>query len=223
MGQDVLVSIDPQLKEHCPALRVACVRGTVTVSKSSDALVKLLNARAEQVSGSFTSQDITLNSEITATREAYRKLGKDASRYRGSAEALFRRLGSGKALHFINNLVDINNLVSLESFLPVGSYDLARIAGEIVFRIGTSGESYKGIGKDLINIADLPVFADDEGPFGSPTSDSERSMITSSTRQFVMMIISFAGKVDLNVPAERAIELVTNHANGSDLSFQMIS
>ena len=105
----------------------------------------------------------------------------------------------------------------------MGSYDLARIVGEIVFRIGTSGESYKGIGKDLINIADLPVFADDEGPFGSPTSDSERSMITSSTRQFVMMIISFAGKADLNVPAERAIELVTNHANGSDLSFQMIS
>src|SRR5438132_3530118 len=153
MGQDVLVSIDPQLKKQCPTLQVACVRGTVTVSKSPDALIKLLNARAEQVSGSFTSQDIASNSEITATGEAYRRLGKDPSRYRGSAEALFRRLGSGKALYFINNLVDVNNLISLESFLPLGSYDSGKIMGQIVFRIGRASESYKGIGKDLINIA----------------------------------------------------------------------
>jgi len=218
-----VLSIDRNLKQHCPALQIVCIQGSVSVGKSADALVQLLNACAAQLSSQITSPEIVSNSDIAATRDAYRSLGKDPSRYRGSAEALLRRVTLGKALYFINNLVDINNLVSLESFLPVGSYDLARIAGEIVFRIGTSGESYKGIGKDLINIADLPVFADDEGPFGSPTSDSERSMITSSTRQFVMMIISFAGKADLNVPAERAIELVTNHANGSDLSFQMIS
>jgi len=222
MGQDVLVSIDPQLKKQCPTLQVACVRGTVTVSKSPDALVKLLNARAEQVSGSFTSQDIASNSEITATREAYRKLGKDPSRYRGSAEALFRRLGSGKALYFINNLVDVNNLISLESFLPVGSYDLAKITNPIVFRIGRAGESYKGIGKDLINIVDLPVFADRSGPFGSPTSDSERAMITQATRNFAMMIISFAGTADLTVWAGRGIELLSNHASGGNLSFEII-
>jgi len=217
-----VLSIDPQLKQHCSTLQVACVQGTVAVSKSSDALVQLLNARAAELSSQLSAAEILSNPDITATREAYKSLGKDPSRYRGSAEALLRRVTSGKPLYFINNLVDVNNLVSLESFLPVGSYDFARINGKIVFRIGKSGESYKGIGKDLINIADLPVFADNDGPFGSPTSDSERARITSSTRQFAMMMISFAGKADLRVPAERAIELLANHANGRDLSFEVI-
>jgi len=149
-------------------------------------------------------------------------LGKDPSRYRGSAEALLRRLASGKSLYFINNLVDVNNLVSLESFLPLGSYDSGKIMGQIVFRIGRASESYKGIGKDLINIADLPVFADSMGPFGSPTSDSERTMITKATKDFATMIISFSDTSDLNAWAERTLELLEKHAHGRNLDFEII-
>lgn len=216
------LAIDPALKQRCPVLRVACVQGSVQVSKSADALLELMNARAAQASGSTASADIASNPEIIATRQAYKALGKDPSRYRGSAEALLRRLASGKGLYFINNLVDINNLVSLGSSLPVGSYDLAKVGDEIVFRIGKEGESYKGIGKDVINIVDLPVFADSGGPFGSPSSDSERAMIRETTTRFAMMIISFSGESDLNAWAARAIELLGSHANGSDLSFEIV-
>lgn len=216
------LAIDPALKQRCPVLRVACVQGSVQVSKSADALLELMNARAAQASGSTASADIASNPEIIATRQAYKALGKDPSRYRGSAEALLRRLASGKGLYFINNLVDINNLVSLGSSLPVGSYDLAKVGDEIVFRIGKEGESYKGIGKDVINIADLPVFADSGGPFGSPSSDSERAMIRETTTRFAMMIISFSGESDLNAWAARAIELLGSYANGSDLSFEIV-
>jgi DNA/RNA-binding domain of Phe-tRNA-synthetase-like protein len=216
------LAIDPALQQRCPALRVACVQGSVQVSKSADALLELMNARAAQLSGSAASADIASNPEIIATRQAYKVLGKDPSRYRGSAEALLRRLASGKGLYFINNLVDINNLVSLGSFLPVGSYDLANVGDEIVFRIGREGESYKGIGKDVINIADLPVFADRSGPFGSPSSDSERAMIRETTTSFAMMIISFSGSSDLNTWASRAVELVRDHAGGSELGFEIV-
>jgi DNA/RNA-binding domain of Phe-tRNA-synthetase-like protein len=216
------LTIDSELKRRCPALSVACVQGSVQVSKSADALLELMNARAAQLSGSTAAADIASNPEIVATRQTYKALGKDPSRYRGSAEALLRRLASGKGLYFINNLVDINNLISLGSFLPVGSYDLAKVGDEIVFRIGREGESYKGIGKDVINIADLPVFADSSGPFGSPSSDSERAMIRDTTTSFAMMIISFSGESDLNAWAARAIELLGSHANGSDLSFEIV-
>jgi DNA/RNA-binding domain of Phe-tRNA-synthetase-like protein len=210
----VIVSIDAQLKHHCPVLQLACVQGAVGVAKSSDQLLEVLNARAQQL----VRDGATSHPEIAATREAYRNLGKDPSRYRGSAEALLRRLASGKGLYFINNLVDINNLVSLESFLPVGSYDLAKVTPPIVFRVGQAGEAYKGIGKDLVNIADLPVFADQAGPFGSPTSDSERAMITPATTAFAMMIISFSGRSDLPSHAARTIALLQAHAGGRDLS-----
>ena len=217
----MIVYIDAQLKHPCPALQLACVQGTVQVANSSDQLLEVLNARAQQLvrDGSASAS----HPEVAATREAYRNLGKDPSRYRGSAEALLRRLASGKGLYFINNLVDINNLVSLESLLPVGSYDLAKVAPPIVLRIGQAGEAYKGIGKDMINIADLPVFADRAGPFGSPTSDSERAMITPATTTFAMMIISFSGRSDLSTHAARAMELLQAHASARDLTFAIVT
>jgi len=211
--------IDAELKQPCPDLRIAWVSGAVTVEKSSDALVALLNHQAAE---SAKVGEPAAQPEIAATRDAYKRLGKEPSRYRGSAEALLRRVVSGKGLNFINNLVDVNNLVSLESLLPLGAYDLSKVAPEIVFRIGKPGETYKGIGKDLINIADLPVFADQDGPFGSPTSDSERAMITTATTRFGMAIISFSGRSDLKQWAGRAIELLSIHAAGRELDFQEV-
>jgi len=85
-------------------------------------------------------------------------LGKDPARYRGSAEALLRRVIAGKGLPSINAVVDIINLVSIESRLPIGLYDLAHASGDIVFRAGRAGETYKGIGKYDLNLEGLPVF-----------------------------------------------------------------
>lgn len=215
-----MLEIDPELKQQCPGLRVACVHGAVRVTSSPEDLLRQLNQRASALQSQ--GGDASTYPEIAATRQAYKALGKEPSRYRNSAEALWRRIISGKGLYFINNLVDINNLVSLESLMPVGTYDLAKIMPPLVFREGKSGESYKGIGKDVLNIADLPVFADKDGPFGSPTSDSERAMITESTTRFAMMIISFSGKADLPVWAERAVSLIRQHAGGSELQFEVV-
>jgi DNA/RNA-binding domain of Phe-tRNA-synthetase-like protein len=215
----VKVTIDAALKQQCPALRLAVLSGRVRVTKSSDTLVASLNARAAEIAKIL---DAASHPEILATREAYKKLGKEPSRYRGSSEALVRRIVAGKGLYFINNLVDINNLVSLESFLPIGSYDLAKVDDSFVFRIGGAGEAYKGIGKDLINIADLPVFADVNGPFGSPTSDSERAMITENTSQFAMVLIAFSGGASLEEHAARAMELLGIHAEGEGLETSVV-
>jgi DNA/RNA-binding domain of Phe-tRNA-synthetase-like protein len=128
-----------------------------------------------------------------ATRAAYKALGKDPARYRGSAEALLRRVIAKKGLPRISNVVDVINLVSVESRLPVGLYDLAHVQGDIVFRAGRAGETYKGIGKYDLNLEGLPVFCDAIGPHGSPTSDSERTMVTEATKKILAIIISFGG------------------------------
>ncbi len=46
---------------------------------------------------------------------------------------------------------------------------------------GTEGESYPGIRKDVVNVADRLTLADQAGPFGNPTSDSARTMVTEAT------------------------------------------
>jgi DNA/RNA-binding domain of Phe-tRNA-synthetase-like protein len=156
---------------------------------------------------------------ILATRAGYKALGKDPARYRGSAEALLRRLLSGKSFPQINAVVDIINLVSVESRLPIGLYDLDNVKGSIVFRAGRSGETYKGIGKYHLNLEDLPVFADEAGPHGSPTSDSERTMVTPATTRVAAILISFGGAEGLEASCQRMAALLQKHAAGHDIRF----
>jgi DNA/RNA-binding domain of Phe-tRNA-synthetase-like protein len=111
--------------------------------------------------------------------------------------------------------VDTINLVSVESRLPIGLYDLNHVQGDIVFRAGRAGETYKGIGKYDLNLEGLPVFCDALGPHGSPTSDSERTMVTSGTKQVLAVIISFGGNDGLNRAAQRMTELFELYADGS--------
>jgi len=149
-------------------------------------------------------------------------LGKDPARYRGSAEALLRRIVAGKGFPQINAVVDVINLVSVESRLPVGLYDLAHVTGEVLFRTGRAGETYKGIGKYDLNLEGLPLFADAIGPHGSATSDSERTMVTPETKSVLAIIVSFAGPENLDRWTERMSTLLTQYASGKDLLVRII-
>jgi len=159
---------------------------------------------------------------ILATRAAYKALGKDPARYRGAAEALLRRVIAGKGLPRINNVVDVINYVSVESRLSVGLYDLAHVEGDIVFRAGRAGETYKGIGKYDLNLEGLPVFSDALGPHGSPTSDSERTMVTETTKKIVVIIISFGGAGGLDRWAERLSEQLQQYASGGNMEARVV-
>ena len=172
--------------------------------------------REEEILRLPDSRAVLESPEIQTTRAAYKALGKDPARYRGSAEALLRRVIAGKGLPRINAVVDIINLVSVESRLPVGLYDLAHVSGDIVFRAGRTGETYKGIGKYDLNLEGLPVFCDALGPHGSPTSDSERTMVTSATTHVLAIIISFGGASALDRWTQRMEELIKRYAKGTE-------
>ena len=77
---------------------------------------------------------------IRGSRLAYKAFGRNPGRYRVSSEALLRRVKRGDELYHINSVVDVNNLISVKSGLSVGSYDLDRISGAIVFRKAEHGE-----------------------------------------------------------------------------------
>lgn len=159
----ITISIDPQLKEITPNLVLGVVSATVQVTKNSPQLWKEINKRIKELQLTITLESLYNIPQIKALRDAYKALGKDPTRYRGSQEALVRRILQGKGLYQINTIVDINNLVSLETLHSVGSYNIDNLKPPIVFRIGKPGESYKGIGKEIVNVVDLPVFADEKG------------------------------------------------------------
>ncbi len=129
---------------------------------------------------------------LQEARNLYKSFGMDPSRHRPSSEALLRRVLKGKDLYHISNAVDVCNLASLLFLLPIGMYDLDRIEGDAVLRVGGEGEEYPGIRKGPVHLAGRLGLFDDEGGFGSPTSDSARTCVSDSTTRLLAVIMATA-------------------------------
>ena len=214
----VILSISPELAAACPGVAIGVLTCSAVVSGLDETLWAAIDARIVELETLLATTDVQSIPEIAATRRAYKALGKDPSRYRGSAEAMVRRIGQGKGLYQVNSVVDVNNLVSLETFHSIGLYDRRFIGHEIEFRAGRDGESYAGIGKGDINVANLPLFSDVDGPFGNPSSDSARSMVRADTTDLLMAIIAFSGASHLDAALDRASQLLVRHCSATSVS-----
>ena len=128
--------------------------------------------------------------EVAAVRTMYKRVGIDPTKRRPSSEALLRRVRKGEPLPRINSMVDVCNWCSLEFQLPYGLYDADHIEGDVVLRLGREGESYPGIRKDEVHVGGRIALADGAGPFGNPTSDSARTMVTTATRSALVVVFA---------------------------------
>ncbi len=208
-----MIEIAGELRERAPGVSLGVLEASVEVRERDEGLWGEISARVGELERLLAATEISSIPEIAATRAAYKALGKDPSRYRGSAEAMLRRISQGKGLYRVNTVVDVNNLVSLETFHSIGLYDRAHLAPPLVFRRGGAGEEYQGIAKGAINLEGLPVFADGEGPFGNPSSDSARTMIRPETTEVLMAIVSFTGPATLDAALSRAGALLERYAS----------
>ena len=100
------VTIDDGLKKKCPRVALGCVTASVEAPASPPELVSLMQQRVNEILKLPFARGVLEAPEIVATRAAYKALGKDPARYRGSAEALLRRVIGGKGLPQINAVVD---------------------------------------------------------------------------------------------------------------------
>jgi DNA/RNA-binding domain of Phe-tRNA-synthetase-like protein len=128
--------------------------------------------------------------ETTAVRTMYKRVGIDPTKTRPSSEALLRRVRKGDTLPRINSMVDVCNWCSFEFQLPYGLYDAAQIQGDVTLRIGREGESYPGIRKDDVHVGGRIALVDAGGPFGNPTSDSARTMVTTATTRALLVVFA---------------------------------
>lgn len=136
--------------------------------------------------------------ESVAVRTMYKRVGLDPTKTRPSNEALLRRVRKEQPFPRVNALVDVINWCSLEFQLPYGLYDRAHIRGGVTLRLGRDGEEYAGIRKDVVHLAGRLALVDDEGPFGNPSSDSARTMVTTETTDALVVVFAPA---DMAAPA----------------------
>lgn len=178
-----------EIEIRLPGVKLGAVEAdSVVVTPSPVPLAVLVEEASERKRKEFTLEALSEEESTQAVRAMFRDWGMDPSKYRPSSEALRRRVVQGKGLYRVSNVVDIGNLGSLEAGWPFGCYDRTRLRPPIAFRHGEPGERYEGIGKQTWHLEGRPVLADSEGPFGSPISDSTRSMITEAAREILVVL-----------------------------------
>lgn len=208
-----MITVDAGVRPHVrPAWLVL---DGVTVVEGAAALETPLAEAAARMRGATESADLT-----AAVRAMYRRFGVDPTKTRPSSEALLRRVRKGDALPRINNVVDVCNWCSLEFQVPYGLYDVSKIDGPIALRAGRAGEAYAGIRKDAVNVDGRLVLADAAGPFGNPTSDSARTMVTPAATAILTVIFAPAsvGARELERMLDTTSERMRAFAGGTERS-----
>jgi DNA/RNA-binding domain of Phe-tRNA-synthetase-like protein len=177
-----------------------------------------LHILSDAIRNKYSSPSDAL-AELRPGRDLYRAVGIEPTRIRPSSESLLRRVIKNKDLYQINSIVDVCNYASLSFLLPIGLYDLRKISGNVEFRLGRESEEYEGIRKDMIHVRDRLTLADDIGPFGNPSADSQRTAIDLKSRQVLMIIFAPAhySLHKLKKHIEFSQDMMLKYHNGSRL------
>lgn len=154
----------------------------------------------------YSYDTITKIVKLKHTRDGYKKMGKDPSHTRPASEALLRRVIKQGNLYRLGDVIDLGNILSLETLRSVCVVDFDKLQGDVEIRLGKVTDNYEGINRGIINVSNIPVYTDNIGPFGCPTSDTARTMVTSSTKSILVMIICF-DESDKEIDENKLIEL----------------
>ena len=208
------IKVSQEIKDACPVFAGVAVYAAVKNSAHSDGLWNEIGKFTEWLTSSTRMEDIKRQPVIAATREAYKRCGKDPGRYRPSAESLRRRLMRDIPLYEIDTLVDLINLVSLRTGYSIGGFDADKIQGNnLELGIGKADEPFEGIGKGVLNIEGLPVYRDLVGGIGTPTSDNERTKTDIGTLHILAIVNGYNGKEGLKEAAEMIQSLLKEYAD----------
>lgn len=188
------IIVSQEIENVCPTFVGACVEAQVENTPYCQKLWDEIDTLGEKFKQTLTTESLKEISGIAATRKVYRACGKDPSRYRPASEALIRRILQGKKLYQIDTLVDLVNLASIAYGYSIGGFDADKFEGDtLTLGIGKAGEPYEGIGRGTINIEGLPVYRDQKGGVGTPTSDNERTKMDIKTTHLVVLINGYDG------------------------------
>ena len=190
----IKIRCSEEIKRACPEFKGMALEATVINTPYNESLWKEIERFTVEYRTKYTVDSIKEMPAIQATRTAYKRCGKDPSRYRPSGEALCRRLLRGLELYKVDTVVDLINLVSIVSGYSIGGFDADNFEGDaLTLGIGRAGEPYEGIGRGELNIEGMPVYRDAVGGVGTPTSDNERTKLSLGTTHLLAIVNGYDG------------------------------
>lgn len=164
----------------------------------------------------YKLEDVVNLPKLKETRDGYKKLGKDPSHTRPACEALLRRFVKGSGIYRLGDIIDLGNILSLLTQRSVCVVDFDKLQGDIIIRLGKENEPYEAINRGNLNISNIPVYVDEIGPFGCPTSDTMRTAVTPNTKKILVMIICFSEQ-RIKEDEDLLISLYKKYANATSI------
>ena len=219
-GAMIQIRCSEEIKQACPEFKGMALEAMVTNTPYSEELWQEIGRFTEEYRAKFTVDSIKEMPSIQATRTAYKRCGKDPSRYRPSGEALCRRLLRGLELYKVDTVVDLINLVSIASGYSIGGFDADKFEGDtLTLGIGRAGEPYEGIGRGELNIEGMPVYRDAVGGVGTPTSDNERTKLSLETTHLLAIVNGYDGDtIHLQETIDYMKALLEKYAGGREFT-----
>ena len=208
-----------------PTLRLALVAAKgVSCQPSATQLVEQMHAA-----------EARLRSDLSQFPEAVRVQVRNLLRVGG-----YKPTGRGKpasefllgvareaGLPIVNNLVDINNLVSVTTALPISIFDADRMGAPASIRFGRAGETYvfNASGQSM-DIAGIPVVcrAPDDTPVGNAVKDSMLAKVGPDTTSALAVIYGSTELTSgcLEAAADELANLLQRYASAGSIERQFI-
>ena len=208
------ISFSEKIKEVASDLKVLQIEAEVTNPDTPDDLWKEIEDACSDLKNRYELQELNKRLSISATRKVYKSLGKDPNRYRPSAEALGRRVIQGKGIYRLTTLIDIINLISIETGYSIGGFDADKIVGEnLLLDAGVKEDVFNAIGRGQLNIEGLPVYRDEIGGIGTPTSDDERTKLNPETTRLLMLVNIYGEEESPEELDKRIKDLLSRYAS----------
>ncbi len=130
-----------------------------------------------------------------------------SGRSRPASEYLFKDLTNRGSFNYINNIVDINNHISLKYKLPISVFDLDKSGFDLCLRVGGETEEYifNKEGQILTLKKLLLVAKTGAEAIGTPVKDSQATKVFEPTKKIAFFVYSSS-----NITSKEEMEKILN-------------
>jgi DNA/RNA-binding domain of Phe-tRNA-synthetase-like protein len=186
------LEINKNLQEKFPGLAAQIIKfKKIKIEAENNELETFKKEIQKKIKAQWNIDELRENPIFRAYRDFFWKLGIDPTKIRPAAEALIRRVLRDKPIPKINTWVDTYNIASMETAIPIASFDADLLSGKLFMREANKGEKFLGIamvkpvhlkgGEALIEDGERIVAI-------YPYRDAEYSKVTLETRNVQMLM-----------------------------------
>lgn len=185
-------------------MTMGCLYGVDnTIEPRTDEIRAFMLEEFSKVREKYAAENLYTIERISIFRTFYWNSGLDPTKMRPANEALLRRVVGGEGLPQINAVVDLYNVASVSTLLPMCAYDLEKIQGKtLLIDYAHNGEHFFGIGMDSpLELSGKEIIVrDGNGPISLyPYRDAEATKVSIGTRDVLFTVDGVPGITPLEL------------------------